>query len=43
MKKFIFTFIFCFLPLFLFAQEIVEKIEIIVNERVTRETIFYYL
>ncbi len=30
-------------PAFLSAQEIVEKIEIIGNERVTRETILYYL
>jgi len=43
MKKLIFLLIFLCLPLFLPAQEIVEKIEIEGNERVTNETILYYL
>ncbi|NIM89705.1 MAG: outer membrane protein assembly factor BamA [Candidatus Aminicenantes bacterium] len=43
MKKFIFSLIFLCLPLFLFGQEMVEKIEIVGNERVTRDTILYYL
>lgn len=41
-KYFLFLFLFT-LPLLLLGQEIVEKIEIIGNERVTRETILYYL
>lgn len=43
MKKAIFLLIFAFLPLLLFSQEIVEKIEIEGNDRVTDETILYYL
>jgi len=43
MKKLVMVLIFCCLPLFLFGQERVEKIEIIGNERVTRDTILYYL
>lgn len=43
MKKVILIVIFACLPLYLFGQEIVEKIEIIGNERVTRETFLYYL
>jgi len=43
MKKLVLGLIFCCLPLFLFGQEIVEKIEIAGNERVTRDTILYYL
>ncbi|MEE8603994.1 MAG: POTRA domain-containing protein, partial [Candidatus Aminicenantaceae bacterium] len=43
MKKFIFVLIFSFLPLFMFGQDVVEKIEIVGNDRVTRETIMYYL
>lgn len=35
--------IFILLPLFVFAQEIIEKIEVIGNERVTRDTILYYI
>lgn len=31
------------LPLLLFGQEIVEKIEIVGNERVSRDTVLYYL
>lgn len=43
MKKiFFFLFFFC-LPLLLLGQEMVEKIEIIGNERVTRDTVLYYL
>lgn len=43
MKKTILATILLFLPLFLFGQEIIEKIEIAGNERVTPETIIYYL
>jgi len=43
MKKLVLGLIFSCLPLFLFGQDIVEKIEIIGNERVTRDTILYYL
>ena len=43
MKRFILFFVLAGLPLVLFAQETVEKIEIIGNDRVTRETILYYL
>jgi outer membrane protein insertion porin family len=43
MKKFVLGLIFVSLPLFLSAQEIVEKIEVVGNERVTRDTILYYL
>ena len=43
MKRVVFLLIFAFLPLNLFCQDVVEKIEIIGNERVTRETIMYYL
>ena len=43
MKKLVLGLILSCLPLFLFGQEIVEKIEIIGNERVTRDTILYYL
>ncbi len=43
MKKFVLSIIFFCLPLFLSGQEMVEKIEIIGNERVTRDTILYYL
>lgn len=39
----ILLFIVFLLPVFLSAQEIIEKIEIIGNERVTRDTILYYL
>ncbi len=43
MRKFILAAIFLTIPLFLSGQDMVEKIEIIGNERVTRETILYYL
>jgi outer membrane protein insertion porin family len=43
MKKFIFLSISLLLPLLLFGQEMVEKIEIVGNERVTRETVLYYI
>ncbi|MBN1223647.1 MAG: outer membrane protein assembly factor BamA [Candidatus Aminicenantes bacterium] len=43
MRKLAFVFIFICLPLFLLGQEIVEKIDIEGNERVTKETILYYL
>lgn len=43
MRKIILLTIFALLSLPLLSQEIVEKIEIIGNERVTRETILYYL
>ena len=43
MRKFIQVFCFICLPVFLGAQEQVERIEIIGNERVSRETILYYL
>lgn len=43
MKKAIFVLVFSFLPLFAFGQEVIEKIEIVGNDRVTRDTILYYL
>ncbi len=43
MRRAISVLVFSFLPLFLFGQEIVEKIEIIGNERVSRETVLYYV
>jgi outer membrane protein insertion porin family len=43
MKKLVWLFVPLFLPLFLAGQDRVEKIEIIGNDRVTRETILYYL
>jgi len=43
MRRVIQILIFFFLPLFLFGQEIVEKIEIIGNERVSQDTVKYYL
>ena len=43
MRKIIAGVIFLFLPFFLFGQEIIEKIEIVGNERVTRDTILYYI
>lgn len=43
MKKLVWLLIPLFLPIFLSGQDRVEKIEIIGNERVTRETILYYL
>jgi outer membrane protein insertion porin family len=43
MKRLIFVLIFSFLPLFMYGQDMVEKIEIVGNDRITRETIMYYL
>lgn len=43
MRKFILVMILLCVPFFLFGQEVLEKIEIIGNEKVTRETILYYL
>jgi len=43
MRKIFAALFFSFLPLLLFSQEMVEKIEIIGNDRVTRDTISYYL
>jgi outer membrane protein insertion porin family len=43
MKRTIYVLIFSLLPLFAFGQDVVEKIEIVGNERVTRETIMYYI
>ncbi|MDH7512552.1 MAG: outer membrane protein assembly factor BamA [Clostridiales bacterium] len=43
MKKLVKVLFFICVPVFLAAQEQVEKIEIIGNERVSRETILYYL
>ena len=43
MRKFILIILFCFLPFYVYGQEVIEKIEVIGNERVTKETIVYYL
>ena len=43
MKKITIATILLLLPLVLFGQELIEKIEIAGNERVTQETILYYL
>ena len=43
MKRLIFVLILALLPLFVFGQDVVEKIEIVGNERVTNETIMYYI
>ena len=43
MKKLLFLIFLCIFPVFIFAQEVVEKIEIEGNDRVTRETILYYM
>ena len=43
MKKMIPALLLAFFPLILSAQEMVEKIEIMGNDRVTKETIQYYL
>jgi len=43
MKKLIPALLLAFFPLILSAQEMVEKIEILGNDRVTKETIQYYL
>jgi outer membrane protein insertion porin family len=43
MKKLVWLLVPLFLPLFLAGQERIEKIEIVGNDRVTRETILYFL
>ncbi|MCX6571328.1 MAG: outer membrane protein assembly factor BamA [Candidatus Aminicenantes bacterium] len=43
MKKFVLALLLIVIPGFLAAQEILEKIEIVGNDRVTPETILYYL
>lgn len=43
MRKLIIALLFICLPLSLFSREVVEKIEIVGNERITRETVLYYL
>jgi outer membrane protein insertion porin family len=43
MKKFALVLLLLVVPVALAAQEILEKIEIVGNERVTQETILYYL
>jgi outer membrane protein insertion porin family len=43
MKKWILALFFLLVPLFAYCQEMIEKIDIIGNERVTRETVMYYL
>ena len=43
MKKFVLAILLIVLPGLLSAQEILEKIEIVGNDRVTAETILYYL
>ncbi len=43
MKRIALGMLICLLPLVLFGQEVVERIEIDGNQRVTKETIQYYL
>ncbi|MFW6137426.1 MAG: outer membrane protein assembly factor BamA [Candidatus Aminicenantaceae bacterium] len=43
MKKYIVLTLLVFIPFSLFGQEVIEEIEIIGNDRVTKETIKYYL
>ncbi len=43
MKKVLPLLIFLCLPLFLHGQETIERIEIIGNEHITRETVLYYI
>jgi len=43
MKKAVIGFFLVLFPFLLFGQETVEKIEIVGNDRVTKETILYYL
>ena len=43
MKKVVLLLLFTCIPFLLFGQEMVEKIEIVGNEHVTRETVLYYL
>jgi outer membrane protein insertion porin family len=43
MKKILLCFVILCVAPYLFGQEMVEKIEIVGNERVTRDTVLYYL
>ena len=43
MKKMLPAFLLALLPLAAFAQETVERIDIVGNDRVTKETVLYYL
>ncbi len=43
MKRAMFVIVFILIPISLLSREIVEKIEIVGNERITRETILYYI
>ena len=43
MKKWYLRPLFFLWPLLGFAQEMIERIDIVGNERVTRETVMYYL
>ncbi|MFO7865287.1 MAG: POTRA domain-containing protein, partial [Candidatus Aminicenantes bacterium] len=43
MKRYIVLILLVFIPFSLFGQEVIEEIEIIGNDRVTKETIKYYL
>ncbi|MFA9453067.1 MAG: outer membrane protein assembly factor BamA [Candidatus Aminicenantaceae bacterium] len=43
MKRIVLCLILCLMPLLVFGQEVIEKIEITGNQRVTKETIQYYL
>jgi outer membrane protein insertion porin family len=43
MKRFALALLLVLLPGVVFAQEILEKIEVVGNDRVTRETILYYV
>ena len=43
MKRLIFLLVFVCLPLSLIGQEVIQRIEIVGNDRVTKETIMYYL
>ena len=43
MKKLLLILLGMLLPLAAFGQEMIERIDIVGNERVTKETIMYYL
>jgi outer membrane protein insertion porin family len=43
MKRIVLCLILCLTPLLVYGQEVIEKIEITGNQRVTKETIQYYL
>ncbi len=43
MRRLVFLLIFACLPLNLIGQDVIQRIEIIGNDRVTKETIMYYL